>query len=134
MIPALQGDRTAILQTLLPEDPENGHLVAMPAGQTVGGANVISVHKGGKFCGTVTQVAPIHNSSGKYEALRLSACVRIRVGDTLRILGQQYHYTSLKFVEGFGWQGHETNDAPLPLMDKPMRVLETSVLGENTPG
>ncbi len=134
MIPALQGDRTSLLQTILPEDPENGQTVEMPDGHTVGGANVISVHKGGKFCGTVSQVAPVYNSSGKYEATRLSSCVKLRIGDVVRVLGWQYNFISLKFVEGFGWQGYKTDNKPLSLMDKSMRVLEAFTLGEHAPG
>lgn len=130
----IQGDRTALLQTILPEDPEDGQVVEMPNGQTVGGANVINAYKGGKLCGSISQMTPIFNASGKYEAARFASSTKIRVGDVVRILGVQHNYVSLKFVEYFGWIGHNTDPTPITLMDKSMRVIEAFPLGAYTPG
>ncbi len=130
----LQGDKTIILEALLPEDPENGTVVTLPEGQTVGGANVIQAVRGGKVLATISQMAPVRNSSGKYEATRAASCTVINPGDILRILGWQYTFKSLKFVESFGWMGHETDPTPLSLMDKHVRVLDTSLLGPDPSG
>jgi len=129
MIPALQGDRTAMLQTVLPEDPEDGQVVTMPEGQTVGGANVINAQRGSYLLGSISQVAPVFNSSGKYEATRVASCLEILKGDVIRVVGYQHNFVSLKFIEGFGWQGYKTDGNPLVLMDKHMKVLAAFPLG-----
>ena len=133
MIP-LDGERTAVIQTMLPEDPEDGFEFTIPEGHTLGGANVISVWKGGKLLGATSRVAPIPNASGKYDASRLTSRIRLKSGDILRIIGLQHNYISIQFVEGFGWIGKQTNKKPNTLMDKYMRVLHTFPIGEDCPG
>lgn len=134
MIPALHGDRASMLQTVLPEDPEDGQVITMPEGQTVGGANVINFERGGKLLGSVSQVAPVYNASGKYEATRVASCSKIRAGDVIHVRGWQFNYISLKFTEGFGWTGYQTDNTPIPLMDKHMKVLDTFIVGAHAPG
>jgi len=134
MIPTLQGDRTAMLQSVLPEDPEDGQIVTMPKGQTIGGANVINVERSGKLLGNASQIAPVYTSSGKYEATRVASCERINAGDILHIRGWQYNYTSLIFLEGFGWTGYESDETnPIQLMDKHMRVIDALRIGRYSP-
>jgi len=38
-------DQTAVIETLLPDDPEDGYVFVLPEGQTVGGANIITCTK-----------------------------------------------------------------------------------------
>ena len=134
MIPMLDGERTAVIQTMLPEDPEDGFEFVLPAGQTIGGANVINVWKGGKLLGTVSQVAPIPNASGKYDAVRVTSKIRLKDGDLLRIRGWQHNFVSIQFVESFGWIGKKTTGEPTVLMDKHMKVLRNFQIGVDTPG
>ncbi len=130
----LQGDRSAIIQTMLPDDPEPGHEFVLPEGQTIGGANVINIWKGGKLLGAITQVSPIPNVSGKYDAVRVTSRLKLRVGDLVRIRGWQHNFTAIKFVEGHGWIGCQTTGKPSPLMDKHMKILEVFPIGDSTPG
>jgi hypothetical protein len=134
MTPALQGDRTAILHATLPEDPDDRQVVTMPKGQTIGGANVITVTRSGKLLGSVAQIAPIYTSSGKYEASRVATCSQIKKGDILHVHGHQYNYVSLMFLEGFGWTGYDVDEQnPLVLMDKHMKVIDAFRIGPHTP-
>jgi hypothetical protein len=121
-----------MLQTVLPEDPEDGQIVTMPQGQIIGGANVINVERSGKLLGNVSQIAPVYTSSGKYEALRVATCDQIKTGDILHVKGWQYNYTSLIFLEGFGWAGYEYDENnPTSLMDKHMRVIAALQIGRH---
>ena len=133
MLP-IQGDRTAMMQTLLPDDPEPGQELVLPEGQTVGGANVINVHKAGKLLGALNQLAPIPNVSGKYEASRLTSKLKLKKGDVIRIQGWQHNYNAIQFVESFGWIGSQTTGEPISLIDKHMRILALFPIGANTPG
>ncbi len=134
MMPMLDGERTAVIQTMLPEDPEHEFEFVLPKGHTIGGANVINIWKGGKLLGATSSVSPIPNASGKYDASRLTSRVRIKAGDVLRIRGWQYNYISIQFIEGFGWIGKQTNGEPNNLMDKNVRVLAAFQIGDDTPG
>lgn len=134
MMPMLDGERTAVIQTMLPEDPEDGAEFILPAGQTIGGANVINIWKGGKLLGATSRIAPIPNASGKYDASRVTSRIRLKKGDLLRIRGWQHNYVSIQFVEGFGWIGKKTTGEPTILMDKHMKVLHNFGIGADTPG
>lgn len=133
MLP-IQGDRTAIIQTLLPDDPEPGQEVIFPDGQTVGGANVINISKAGKLLGALNQLSPIPNVSGKYEASRLTSKRKLKKGDVIRIQGWQHNYNAIQFVESFGWIGSQTMGNPISLIDKHMKILALFPIGANTPG
>ena len=130
----LDGNRTAIMQAMLPEDPEPGQEFILPEGQTVGGANVINISKAGKLLGDITRLSPIPNVSGKYDASRVHSKGRIRQGDLVRIQGWQYNFNAIKFVEYFGLIGSQTVGDHLPLMDKYMKVLAVFEIGESTSG
>lgn len=134
MMPMVDGERTAIVQTMLPEDPEPGFELILPEGQTIGGANVINIWKGSKLLGSTSQVAPMPNASGKYSASRVNSKTRLKEGDIIHLKAWQHNYISIQFIESFGWIGKKTNNKPLILMDKHMRVLATFSIGEHAPG
>jgi hypothetical protein len=100
---------SALIQALLPQDPDNGDVYVVPNGGTVGGSTVIYLHnhKTGELLGTATQLMPIANVSKKYSITRPSSKRKIAKGDLLRITAAIYPYTSLVFIDGFGWVGKD---------------------------
>lgn len=125
-------DRSAMMQPMLPEDPEPGQVHTLPEGQIAGGANVLSVFKHEMLIGSTTNLVPISNVSGKYYTERLSSSQELKKGDTIRIVAQQYNFNQITFVEYFGWIGSGVTSTPTSLSDKIYRVLAAIAIGPNT--
>lgn len=122
-------ERATLIQNQLPDDPEDRQIVEFPEGHPVGAATVISIYKKNKLVGTTTTLSPIPNVSKKYATSRLSAVTPIREGDVLRIVGYQYAFNSVIFIQYFGWVGHQTTGEPTILSDKFYRVLAATPVG-----
>lgn len=127
-------DRNVILSTLLPDDPKPEQIVEMPKGQTVGGSNVINLYIKNELVGSATQLMPIQNVSGKYELIRASLKKEIRKGDRLKVVGRQYIFNSVIFIEYFGWIGYGIINKPQVLLDKTFKVLAAIPIGPKSDG
>jgi hypothetical protein len=110
---------TAVIQALLPQDPDNGDVYTVPNGGTVGGSTVIYLysHKTGELLGTATQLMPIANVSKKYSLTRPSTKRKITKGDLIRVTAKIYPYKSLMFIDGFGWVGKDHDEEAHVLED-----------------
>jgi len=127
-------DRNALFQHLLPADPEPDQVVNMPEGQVIGGANVINIYMDTKLIGSATQLSAVPNVSGKYDLTRVSSKRVIKLRDTLQVVGRQFVFNSVIFVEYFGWVGKDTVGEPQILSDKLYTVLAALPIGPNTEG
>lgn len=123
-------DKNILLANLLPENPEPKQVVEFPKGQYVGGSNVIAIYKNNKLIGATTQLTPIQNVSGKYALERTTTNIWLIENDTIQIVGKQYIFNSVIFIDGFGWCGHDCLPEPQTLMDKTYRVLYAKPVGQ----
>ena len=123
-------ERTALIQPLLPEDPEPGQIFRLEKGQVVGGATVINVYKGGTLIGAAQSLTPIANVSGKYCVDRLSSSIELKERDVLHIKAIQYSFNQVIFIEYFGWIGSGVIKKHVTLADKHYRVLAVIPVGE----
>lgn len=122
-------EKSSVVEQLLPEDPEDRQVFELPEGQLVGGATVVSVYKHGKLVGSLSSLYPIVNVSRKYSGTRLSASTSIQEKDVVRIVGRQYSYNSVIFIQYFGWLGYKATGEPVVVSDKFYKVLAITPAG-----
>ena len=129
-------DRSAVIETLLPDDPEDGYIFTLPEGQTVGGANVIYMYKGGKRIGTVQQLSAVNNVSGKHVLDRTITNTELKKGDVIQVIGVQYSFTRVRFVQYYGWIGDTdySEKSGICIHDKHYKVMDVSGVGFQTEG
>lgn len=127
-------EHNALLETLLPEDPEPGKVISFPTGHTVGGTSIISIYNhAGRLIGSASQLAPIANVSRMYELSRLSTCEAVAEKNEIRIIARQFNYNSVIFIQYFGWIGHGCEKIPIVLSDKKYRVIAAIKTGPEEP-
>lgn len=129
-------DQTAVIETLLPDDPEDGYVFVLPEGQTVGGANIIYLYKGKDRIGTIHQLSAVNNVSGKHVADRTTSTIPLKKGDIVHVIGIQYPFTEVRFIQFFGWVGsgpYSEKDG-IRLHDKHYRIIDVSPVGIQSPG
>jgi hypothetical protein len=127
-------EHNALLETLLPEDPEPGKVVTFPEGHTVGGSSIISIYnKTGRLIGSASQLAPIPNVSRMYELSRLSACEAVAEKNEIRIIARQFNYNSVIFIQYFGWIGYGFEKNSIVLSDKKYKVIAAIKTGPEEP-
>ena len=122
-------ERTNLLESMLPDDPEDRQVVEYPEGQVVGASIVISVYKQDKRIGAASSVYPIVNVTRKHTANRLSSNVPIAEKDVIRIVAQQFTFNSVIFIQYFGWIGYKVIGEPLITSDKFYRVITAIPVG-----
>lgn len=122
-------ERSAMTQHQLPDNPEDNEIFELPEGQSIGGANVIYILKSGKQVGSAQQLSAVHNVSGKHVAERVTCAEELKVGDIVRVKGLQYNYTSVRFVQFFGWIGHAHSANPITLKDENYRIVAVTLIG-----
>lgn len=116
-------ERYVTLDALLPAEPEPGEIFLMPDGQ-VGGASVMNfVYTGGVCVGHTSQYARVVNVSSYSYLGRTVTAAPLVEGMQIRILGEQFTFKSLIFVEYFGWMVYEYNPKPTVLLDAKFEVL-----------
>ncbi len=125
-------DRNVVIDADLPVDPENGTVYDIPDGKTAGSVNIIYVYHKNKQIGNGQQLSAVPNVSKKYALLKVHTNYALKPHDIIRVKAAQYMFTSLKFIDYFGWSGHEYSPAPIILHDRNYRVLDiVKVPGDN---
>ena len=122
-------EKAVMINNQLPDDPTDKQVVEFPEGQVVGGATVISVYLKDKLVGSLSSLYPIVNVTRKYSADRLASNTLIKEGDVLRIVGRQYSFNTVIFVQYFGWIGCKPAGEPQVTSDKLYRVIAAIPVG-----
>jgi len=125
-------DKNALLVNLLPENPKPGQVIEVPKGQISAGQMSLTFIAAIKLIGTTTQLMPIQNVSGKYEIARTTTNTKLSKNDVIRVVGRQYIFNSVIFVDYFGWLGYGHSDEPQILSDKTYKILHVMPIGPTT--
>ena len=126
--------RTAIVEAVLPEDPDNGTIFTVPEGQSVGASTIIYLLSGERVLGTANQLSPVVNVSKRYSLVRITSKKAIKKNDVVRVVAKQYSYTQMTFLDGYGWLGHRAGSDAYVIEDKTYRVTHVVPIGELTDG
>lgn len=124
-------ERNSLLNALLPAEPESGEIVTMPDGQIAGAAHALHLYKGDTLIGTASSFAVIPNVSRRSSLTRAITSVPIKKDDLIRIRYVQYNFSSVIFIEYFGWIGHEQVEYQTT-HDRVYKVLHVLPLGPRT--
>jgi hypothetical protein len=116
-------ERYVTLDALLPPDPEAGEVFTMPEGQVGGASTMNFIYTGGSCVGHTSQYARVANVSSHSYLGRTITSAPLTPGIIIRLLGEQFTFKSLVFVEYFGWVVHQYNPKPTVLLDAKFEVL-----------
>jgi len=116
-------ERYVTLDALLPPDPEPGEVFQMPEGQVGGASTMNFIYVGGNCVGHTSQYARVANVSSHSFLGRTVTTIPLGEGLVVRLLGEQFTFASVVFVEYFGWVVKEYNPKPTVLLDAKFDVL-----------
>jgi hypothetical protein len=111
------------LDALLPPDPKPSEIFQMPEGQVGGASNMNFVYAGGVCIGHTSQFARVANVSSRSFLGRTVTSAPLTEGVIIRVLGEQFTFKTLIFVEFFGWVVYEYNPKPKVLLDAKFTVV-----------
>lgn len=116
-------ERYVTLDALLPPDPEPGQIFQMPEGQVGGASTMNFIYVGGNCVGHTSQFARVANVSTRSYLGRTVTSAPLLKNVIIRVLGEQFTFASLIFVEYFGWSVYEYNPKPEVLLDAKFEVV-----------
>ena len=122
------------LRTQLPTAPEDGEVYVLPEGTNAGGASVVSIYHGADFIGTCQHLTPMTNVSGMFYLERASLKKVLKPRDVIRIKAESYTFSSIKFVNFFGWVGEEVSPQVFTAFDEFLKVRNVVPVGPQTDG
>lgn len=127
-----QQQRDAMLNALLPVEPEPDQVIEMPEGQSAGSAHAIFIYKGEDLIGSASSFAPVENVSKKGMLTRATTNTPVVKDDVLRVTYSQYEFTSVIFVDYFGWLGNDFYNA-VTVYNRYFKVVHVFPIGEKSP-
>lgn len=121
-------EQQGLLQHILPENPQNGEVYAVPEGQIAGASILVCVYKGNTPVGVAAHLAAIPNVSNAAWLHRVVCSDPINTGDIVLVRGERMLFKSVIFIDGFGWLGYEVYDKIDVIHEKTYKVLHAFIL------
>ena len=124
-------ERYVTLDAVLPADPKPNEVVEIPPEQVGGASTLTFVYVGGNCVGYSSQYARVTNVSAHSFLARTVTSIPLHEGTIIQVIGEQFTFKSLQFVEYFGWTVKDYNPKPEILLNETFKVLYAAPLHKN---
>jgi len=108
----------------LPKIPKPYQVVTVPEDIDAGSAVYINIYNlTGKHLGVAQTLKRMPNTCDCWQLLRVDTSALLCEGDRYCIAALEYRFTSVVFVEYFGWVGHDKESTPKQLIELTAKLI-----------